>query len=222
MNAPVELGPDDGHVSEVAVGDPPLGAVEAEATPGQTLRAGDHPGGVRAEVGFGQAEAADDLPLGHAGQILLLLRLRPEGVDRVHAERALHRAEGAHPGVATLELLHGEPVGHVAHPRAAVALEVGPEEAELGHLRDQVHREGAGLVVVGDGGHHLRLDEAADAVANQPLVLLKLVIDSVVIHQRHVAPPCSGQVAIGGTEKVLTPALAPRGGVCNVRASLGM
>jgi hypothetical protein len=73
-------------------------------------------------------------PARHARKVLLLLLLAAEGVDRVHAEGALHGGEGAHAGVAALELLHDEPVGDVVEPGAAVLLgEVGAEHPELGH-----------------------------------------------------------------------------------------
>ena len=85
---------------------------------------GQHAAGVRAEVGLGQAEAADRLAAGHRRQPALLLRLGAVGVDRVHAQRALHRDEAAQAGVAALELLHDQPVGDVAEAGAAVALEV--------------------------------------------------------------------------------------------------
>src|SRR5207249_8488188 len=58
----------------------------------------------------------------------------------VHDEAALHRGARAQPRVAALELLHDEPVGDVAEPGAAVALEGGAEDAQLAELGDQRDR----------------------------------------------------------------------------------
>jgi hypothetical protein len=46
-------------------------------------------------VGLGEAEAAHQLALGQPGEVILLLRLGPEGVDGVHHEGGLHRHGGA-------------------------------------------------------------------------------------------------------------------------------
>jgi hypothetical protein len=78
----------------------------------------------------------------HARQPLLLLLLRPVGVDREHRERALHRHEAAQPRVARLELTARDAVGDRVHARAAVAVEVHAEQPEPAELeRDLAHRE---------------------------------------------------------------------------------
>jgi hypothetical protein len=116
------------------------------------LGAGDHPAGVGAEVGLGEAEAADGLAAREAREPATLLLLGAVGVDRVHHQRALHRAERADARVAALELLHHEAVGDVAHARAAVALEVGARARPAAELGDELGGEGAGLVVLRDVG----------------------------------------------------------------------
>jgi len=63
----VQSRPHDRDVGDVAVGDPALHAVEHEAAV-RALRAGAHAGGVRAEVRFGEAEAADRLAARHPRQ----------------------------------------------------------------------------------------------------------------------------------------------------------
>ena len=80
-------------------------------------------------------------PRAIARQPALLLRLGAEGVDRVHRRATLHRRQRAQAAVAALELLHDQAVGDVVHARAAVALQIGAEDAELGHARNELTRE---------------------------------------------------------------------------------
>src|SRR5881394_1920299 len=61
------LGPNDRYRSLRPVGDPHLGAVEDPAILG-LASGGDHPAGIGAEVGLGEAEASDGLALGERGQ----------------------------------------------------------------------------------------------------------------------------------------------------------
>ena len=83
---------------------------------------------------LGQAEASDHLARRHPRQPLGLLLLRPVLRDRRHGERTLHRHERAQTGIAGLELERREPVLDGRAPRAAVALDVHAEQAELGEL----------------------------------------------------------------------------------------
>src|SRR5207249_11609914 len=100
----------------------------------------------------------------------------------VHDEAALHRGARAQPRVAALELLHDEPVGDVAEPGAAVALEGGAEDAQLAELGDQRDRKRAGAMMLGDDRDELRLDPVAHGVADHPLVLGQERFDAVVVH----------------------------------------
>src|SRR5437016_4718132 len=59
-------------------------------------------------------------------------------MDGIHYKRPLYRDETPKAAIATLELLHDEPVSDVRHPRAAVAGEVRSVKTELRHLGDQV------------------------------------------------------------------------------------
>ena len=79
-----DLGPDDGDVGDGAGGDPHLLAVE-DVFVADFLGAGAHAAGIGAEVGFGQAEAAELFALLHRGQPGLFLLVAAEGVDRIHA-----------------------------------------------------------------------------------------------------------------------------------------
>ena len=94
--------------------------------------------GVGAVVGLGEAEAADRLARRHPRQPLLLLLLGAEPPDREHREAALHRHQRADAGVARLELEAGQAVVDRRHARAAVALEVHAEQADLAELAGEL------------------------------------------------------------------------------------
>ncbi len=70
-----------------------------------------------------------------------LLFLAAEGQDRVHHQRALHADEAAQSGVGPFQLLHDQPVLHVAHAGAAVAFQIRAEESQPAHFRDQLAGE---------------------------------------------------------------------------------
>src|SRR5258708_5888857 len=110
-------------------------------------------------------------------------------MDREHAERALHRDEAAQSAVAALQLLAGEAVHHVAHPRGAVAVQVHAEDAETGELRHDLQREGCPLVVVGDDGKESLVDEASHRRADQSLLLGQQVVGAIEIHQLRQGEP---------------------------------
>ncbi len=91
-------------------------------------------------------------------------------MDGVHDERPLHARERTDAGVAPLELLHREPVAHFRQPRAPVALQVAPEEAELRDLGDELRGERAALPVVGDARQDARVHEGADGALDGALL----------------------------------------------------
>src|SRR5438876_6999401 len=115
-NALFGPGPHDSEVSDIAVRNPALGAVDH---PVVTIAPGPcrHSAGVRAKFRLGQATTPDHLALRHERQPALLLLLRAIAMDREHAERPLHGDEAAQPAVAALQFLAGETVHDVAHPR---------------------------------------------------------------------------------------------------------
>ena len=82
-------------------------------------------------------------------------------MNRKHAQGSLDRDEAAQPAVATLQLLAGEAVHHVAHAGRAVALQVHPEHAQPRQLADDLHRERCAFVVLGDDRQETLIDEAA-------------------------------------------------------------
>src|SRR6267143_6185865 len=84
---------------------------------------GDHARRIRPIIGFGQSEASNYLAAGHFREVVTLLLLSTESVDRIHHQRALHGSERAHAGVAALELVHDQPVGDVVEAGAPVLIE---------------------------------------------------------------------------------------------------
>ena len=131
--------PHDGDVGDGAVGDPHLGAVEHPVV-AVALGRGAHAAGVGAEVGLGQAEAADRLAGRHARQPLLLLLLGAERVDREHRQRALH-ARPASGCPSRRPRARGRPGrSRRARAGAAVALQVHAQQAERAELLGQLAR----------------------------------------------------------------------------------
>src|SRR5204863_3192722 len=86
------------------------------------LRARRHAAWIRAEIRFGQPEAADQLALRELRQELLPLRLGAELEDRQHDQRALHAHHRAEAGIDALDLARDEAVAHVIEAGTAVLL----------------------------------------------------------------------------------------------------
>ena len=78
-----QLGPDDEHIGNRAVGDPHFGALEHEAAV-HRLGTRQHAGRVRAMVGLCQSKAANPFAGGQFRQIFFFLRVAAIGVDRMH------------------------------------------------------------------------------------------------------------------------------------------
>src|SRR5207302_6970703 len=136
-----------------------------------------HRPGVGAGVRLGQPEAADRVALVNGRKPALLLLLRAPAQDREHRERALHRDEASHPGVARLELHAGQPVGHGARARQAVALEVHAEEAELRHFLRELARQDALLEPFADMRHDTLAHPLPDGVPDRLLLVVEERVD---------------------------------------------
>src|SRR5690606_31326483 len=109
-----------------------LSAVEAVAAV-HLLRPGLETAGVGAVIGLGEAEAADPFAGGQLRQVLLLLRLRAVGVDRVHHQAGLDAHRRAIGAVDPLDLTRDHAVHDMAAAGAAIALETDAEEAVATH-----------------------------------------------------------------------------------------
>src|SRR5581483_6054271 len=120
------LRPDDRDIGDRSVRDPRLRAIEDPGIAVAT-RIGAHAAGVRAEVGLGEAEAADLLAGSELRNPVVALFLRAVRVDRIHDETRLHGGEGAETGIAALELLHDQAVRDVVRPGRSYSLIVAPK-----------------------------------------------------------------------------------------------
>ena len=101
----------------------------------------------------------------------------PERVNGVHAEAALHRDETAERGVSALELLHDQAVFDIAQAGAAVAMEIGPEEAEVSDWTGQLVGKSAVAEVLRDLRNELVLHELTRFPANEQLLLAQQRIE---------------------------------------------
>ncbi len=114
---------------------------------------------------------------GEGGEPGVFLLVRAEGVDGVHDECGLHADEAAESGVAAFQLLHHEAVLDVGHAGAAVALEVGAEEAEFSHDGDELARKALGAETFLDDGNEVVFDEVARGAANEEFVFAEAGIE---------------------------------------------
>src|SRR4051812_14348489 len=186
-NALVRPRPDDRHVRDRGQADPALGAGQHPAV---TVADGarGHARRVAARRRLGQPETADQIARGHARQPALLLLVGAELRDGAHRERALDGDERADAGVAGLQLHHRQAVLDRRAATAAVALEVHAEQAEVGHLLDQLPRERRGGVPARDVRADPLVDEGTHAVAHGQLlgreeaVEVEVVVGQVEVH----------------------------------------
>jgi len=126
------VGPRPNHcnISYRPIGNPQLAPIQnVVIAPSDSLRY--HTFRVGSVVGLGEAEAPDLFPLGKARKPLLLLRLCPKGVDRIHDERPLDGCEASEPTVPSFELLHDQSVSHFRDSRTPVTLKVGSQDSQL-------------------------------------------------------------------------------------------
>src|SRR4026207_2387372 len=103
---------------------------------------------------------------------MLLLLVRPKGMDRIHDQRTLHRREGPDAALAPLQLLHDQPVSHVVEPGAAVLLgQVGAEEAQLGHAGDELLGELSFYIGLTDDRDEVLIHPGPHGIAHRALIL---------------------------------------------------
>jgi len=89
-----------------------------------------------------------------------------EGVDRVHAQRGLHRHEAAQGRIAALELLADQTGGHRIQARASIALQTAAQQPEFGHFRNQLAWKAVILKALADDRQNARINEARNAILN--------------------------------------------------------
>ena len=92
-------------------------------------------------------------------------------------QRGLHADEAAKAGVAAFQFLHHEAIFDVGHAGAAVALEVGAEEAELAHGGNEFAREALGAKALLDDGDEVVFDEVARGAADEEFVFAEAGIE---------------------------------------------
>ena len=171
------LGPHHEHVGDRRIGDPGLGAGQDVAAL-DLLGAGAHAARVGAGVGLGQAEAADDLALGQAGEVFAALLLAAVGEDRVHHEARLDRHRRAVAAVDPLDGAGDQAVADIAQAGAAIFVRDGrAEQAELAHLIEDRAVEMLFEISLGDARLELGLGVALGGVADHPLFVAELVFE---------------------------------------------
>ena len=113
---------------------------------------------------------------------MALLILTTESVDGVHHQSALNRSERAHARIAALQLLHDQAVGHVIESCAAILFrQIGAEQPELCHLRNELFRKFSLYVAVADDGQDFFIDESVDGVTDGALFLREDAVDVVEV-----------------------------------------
>ena len=128
-------------------------------------------------IGLGQAEAADQLALGEAGQEALALLFGAVGMDRVHDQARLHAHGRAVAAVHPLDLARDQPVGDVVDPGAAIALDGRAEQPQLPHLGHDLAVETLVPVSLQDARHQPILAVGPRGVAQHALFLAELVLE---------------------------------------------
>ena len=164
-----DFGPDDGDVGDAAGGDPHLFSVE-DVVVAVFACAGSHASGVGAEVGFGEAEAAEFFAGGQFGKPAGFLLVGAKGVDGVHDECGLDADEAAEAGVAAFQFLGEQAVLDVVEAGTAVAFEGGAEEAEVAHGANEFAGEASVAVALLNDGDEFVFDEGPGVGADEEFV----------------------------------------------------
>ncbi len=173
--------PDNSDVRQRSVGDPGLLTIQ-DPVRSVADGTGPHRRRIRPEIRFGQPEAADRSSRLQFGQPSGFLFVRSVLEDRVHHERALHGDEAAQAGIAALDLLHDEPVFHIAHAGAAVALEIRAQESELSHFGNQFSWKPAFAETIPNYRRDSFVDKPPGRLPHHEFLLGELRIDQKVIH----------------------------------------
>ena len=99
----------------------------------------------------------------------------PHIAIEVMARPACTPRNDAQAAVAAVQLHRDQPGRHRAHPGAPVALDVLPDDAQLGQPPDQRPRDLRPFPVPADDRHHLLVDELPDGGEVRPLLVGELL-----------------------------------------------
>src|SRR5260221_92055 len=154
------------EAAHAAVADPGLAAAQDPIVP-VALRARAQLRRVAADLGFGEAEAPDELAAAEGRKELLFLRLGAPLEDRELDERDLDRERRPDRRVRVADLLGHERVRDVVGAVAAVLLRHRTaQEAERRHLLQDVCRERLGPIALARARSDLLLRELARELAD--------------------------------------------------------
>jgi len=104
-------------------------------------------------------------------------------MDRTHDEAALHGDTAAHAAVSALELLANDAVRGIPKPGATVAAQRGAKQSELCEARNELDRKTLRRKTIRDDRRDLSVDEPANGLADQPLVIVEQGSDVVEIER---------------------------------------
>jgi hypothetical protein len=175
--------PDNRDVGHGAIGDPGFFAIEYPLI-AALLSGRAHRRGIRAKIGFCQAETADRFSRLQFRKPALLLFIRTVGVDRIHHQRTLNASEAAQTRIAALELLHDEPILHAVHPGAAITFQIRPEKAKLAHLANQLGWKCSVVICLANDRDDPLVHKLARRLAHQQFLLRQQRIELDVVDPR--------------------------------------
>ena len=155
------LGGEDDEITELAVGDEDLLAIDDEIVAvANCLRA--HRFEVAARVRFGHAERADRLALDHLRKPLPLLLLGPEGED-ISSDQICMDQKSRSAGADAPQLLEDDDVEEIVEPKAAVLLgDRAAQHADFAGLAPEFARHDAVVFPLRMERYDLFLDKAPD------------------------------------------------------------
>ena len=95
-------------------------------------------------------------------------------------------SETAQPAVSALKLLHDKTIADAIHPGAPIFLgQIGAKRSKIGHLRNEVHREGGVFEMLPHNGHYLfaypvpnNIPNLSFRVGKEVIYLISLVNES--------------------------------------------
>ena len=178
--AVVVAGPDDHHVGDGAVADPPLLPVQH---PLVTLpaRPGFQRNHVGAVLGFGQGKGAEGFTGRHPRQILGLLLFGAEHRDGRHREPGMYGVQGGDAAIAAGQFGGDHTFGEKRHPGATVPDDRGAGNAEPPIALGQFDRELCAFPITGSGRCHLRVAPLPDPITHLAFLIGQQFIQTVEI-----------------------------------------